>query len=139
VRKHYDSGNMQKLQKRLHGEGRRLAHGFLERERQAGLRRRRRPDAWIASQKAAPTALLMDPTVSSATSTGAKTTPHMFVIDQKGALAYRGAIDDKASTDVDDIKGAKNYVAAALISCLPETEVAINRIEPYGCGVKYAD
>jgi len=63
----------------------------------------------------------------------------MFVIDQKGALAYRGAIDDKASTDVDDIKGAKNYVAAALDQLLAGNEVAINRIEPYGCGVKYAD
>jgi hypothetical protein len=68
---------------------------------------------------------------------GAKTTPHMFVIDKEGLLAYNGAIDSKKSTSIDDIAGAENYVAQALDALIAGKPVATTKTEPYGCGVKY--
>jgi peroxiredoxin len=70
---------------------------------------------------------------------GAKTTPHIFVIDAKGNLAYMGAIDDKADTDHQSIKGAKNYVRDAIDSLLAGKPVTTSSTQPYGCSVKYAD
>ncbi len=68
---------------------------------------------------------------------GAKTTPHMFVIDGTGKVVYNGAIDDKPSTDLDDVKGAKNYVAAALDDLKAGRPVAVSSTTPYGCSIKY--
>jgi peroxiredoxin len=59
---------------------------------------------------------------------GAKTTPHMFVIDKSGKLAYTGAIDDQGKT---------NYVAAALDDLLAGRTVGTPKTDPYGCSVKY--
>lgn len=68
---------------------------------------------------------------------GAKTTPHMYVIDKEGKLVYVGAIDDKPSTDVADVKEAKNYVAAALDELLAGKNVSFQSSTSYGCSVKY--
>lgn len=68
---------------------------------------------------------------------GAKTTPHMFVIDQQGVLKYMGAIDSKRSTDPEDIPGSTNYVMNALNSLLLGREVSPAATKPYGCSVKY--
>ena len=68
---------------------------------------------------------------------GAKTTPHMFVIDPKGTLVYNGAIDDKPSTNKDDVPTAKNYVAAALDESMAGEKIATSATQPYGCSVKY--
>jgi hypothetical protein len=70
---------------------------------------------------------------------GAKTTPHLFVVDAKGRLVYAGGIDDKPSTDQADIATAKNHVAAALAEVLAGRPVTTPATPPYGCGVKYAD
>jgi peroxiredoxin len=59
----------------------------------------------------------------------AKRTPHMFVIDRDGNLAYEGAIDDQKD---------KNYVAAAIDDLLAGRPVAKPKTDPYGCGIKYA-
>jgi hypothetical protein len=67
----------------------------------------------------------------------AKTTPHMYIINPEGILLYAGGIDDKASTDTDDIKGAKNYVAMALDQAMAGKDIAIQTSKPYGCSVKY--
>jgi len=78
---------------------------------------------------------LMDPTGATGKAYGAKTTPHMFVIDQKGHLAYEGAIDDdKAGTMGEK---AKNYVKEAVESLLKGSTVATSTTEPYGCKVHY--
>jgi len=69
----------------------------------------------------------------------AKTTPHMFVIDPKGKLIYAGGIDDRPSTDLDDIKGATNYVSATLDAAMAGKPVEVQSTKPYGCSVKYAD
>ncbi|MGH7213534.1 MAG: thioredoxin family protein [Tepidisphaeraceae bacterium] len=69
---------------------------------------------------------------------GAKKTPHMYVIDQDGKLAYAGGIDDKPTADTKDIDGATNYVAKALDEMLEGKAVSMSETQAYGCGVKYA-
>jgi hypothetical protein len=68
---------------------------------------------------------------------GAQTTPHMFVIDPSGKLVYQGAIDDKPSTDLADVKGARNYVSSALDAVKAGKPVAVGQTKSYGCSVKY--
>ena len=68
---------------------------------------------------------------------GAKTTPHIFVIDQKNQLAYQGAIDSILSADAEDIPKAMNYLTAATAALLNKTEIKIKKTKPYGCSVKY--
>ncbi len=67
---------------------------------------------------------------------GAKTTPHMFVIDTKGKIVYQGAIDDDSK-----IKGepTQNYVDAAVASTLKGEPVKQAMTKPYGCSVKYGE
>ncbi len=67
---------------------------------------------------------------------GAKTTPHMFVVDRNGALVYQGAIDDDAA----GAKGsaARNYVAEALADVTAGKSVRVAETKPYGCSVKYS-
>lgn len=88
--------------------------------------------------KAAPTAYLMDADGTVGRMYGAKTTPHMFVINPEGVLVYAGAIDSKRSTDAADIAGATNYVAAALDAIMAGKPVETKTSTPYGCSVKYA-
>ncbi len=79
---------------------------------------------------------LMDPTGATGKAYGAKTTPHMFVIDAKGMLAYSGAIDDDARGDKED---ARNYVKEAIEALLKGSTVATATTDSYGCSVKYAN
>ncbi len=65
---------------------------------------------------------------------GAKTTPHVFVIDQKGVLAYMGAMDDDSAGNKTD---SRNYVEEAIRALLEGSTVATSRTDPYGCSVKY--
>ena len=70
---------------------------------------------------------------------GAKTTPHMFVIDKDGNVAYQGAIDSIKSFDTEDIAKADNYVLKALESLAKGEKPAVTSTESYGCSVKYAE
>jgi hypothetical protein len=88
---------------------------------------------------AKPTTLLLDPQGAVATAYKAKTTPHMFVIDGDGQIVYEGAIDDTPSPRVEDLKTARNYVAAALGDLKAGRKVAVAYSQPYGCSVKYRD
>jgi len=83
------------------------------------------------------TAVLMDEDGTVGQQYGAKTTPHMYVIDPKGTLIYAGAIDDKKSTDPADIEGATNYVHQALQEAMAGKGVSTTSTAPYGCSVKY--
>lgn len=67
----------------------------------------------------------------------AKTTPHMYVINPAGMLVYAGAIDDKRSTSIDDIKTARNYLVAAVDESKAGKPVSTATTQPYGCSVKY--
>lgn len=65
---------------------------------------------------------------------GAKTTPHVFVIDQKGVLAYMGAVNDDPYGTKDK---KRNYVEEAVSALLNGSTVATTSTKPYGCSVKY--
>ena len=81
--------------------------------------------------------ILNDTTTSVAQSYGAKTTPHMFVIDKEGKLVYKGAIDDDPSDSAEKGDKAVNYVAKALDEVLAGKPVSTPETKAYGCGVKY--
>lgn len=98
------------------------------------------PAALAAKYKdwgAASRALLMDDDGTVGRAYGAKTTPHMYVIDPKGTLVYAGGIDDKRSANPADIPDAKNFVKAALAESLAGKPVSTPTATPYGCSVKY--
>ncbi len=138
VQKHYNSHNMQGLQKDATDQKviwlsisstAKSASDYLE------------PAALGAKYKAwgsAQTAVLMDDAGTVGKAYGAKTTPHMYVIDGSGKLVYAGGIDDKRSADVADVPGAKNFVKAALSESLAGKAVSTPAAAPYGCSVKYA-
>jgi hypothetical protein len=96
-------------------------------------------NAYIEKVGAHPTAAILDPSGAIGREYGAKTTPHMFVIDPQGKLIYAGAIDDKATTDTDDVKNARNYVSAALTEAMAGQPVQVASTRPYGCSVKYGN
>ncbi len=85
------------------------------------------------------TAYLLDPSGETGHHYGAKTTPHMFVIDGNGILRYDGAIDSIASTDKEDISKATQYVSQALAEMAANKPVSVSTSKPYGCSVKYRD
>ncbi|CAM3112161.1 redoxin domain-containing protein [Rariglobus hedericola] len=93
--------------------------------------------AWSAKTKAAPTAYLRDTDGSVGKLYGAKTTPHIFVINPEGVVVYNGAIDSIKSADAEDITKAENYAAAALAAVKAGHAVAKPTTQPYGCSVKY--
>jgi peroxiredoxin len=137
VQKHYNSGHMQKLQKDYTGKG---VVWFAVNSSNKG-KQGNYPLAEIEARSkkhaAAFSAYLLDENGSVGRAYGAKTTPHMYVIDAKGTLAYAGGIDDKPSTDLADIATARNFVQAALDEVLAGKPVTTTASQPYGCSVKY--
>lgn len=137
VQKHYDSGNMQSLQKRFGAED----VAWLSINSTAASSSDYMPPAklaaWFKQHSAAPTAVLMDTNGEVGRAFGAKVTPHMYVIDPNGKLVYAGAIDDKRSTHVADVKTASNYVVAALTDAKSGKPVSKATSSAYGCTIKY--
>ena len=136
-RKHYGSGNMQRLQKEWTARGVVWLSVILSAPGNQGPQTPEQSRAYVAAQHAAPTAVLLDAEGTVGRLYAAKTTPHMFVIDPNGVLVYDGAIDDKPTTDTADIDGAANYVSAALKAGMAGQPVATAVSRPYGCSVKY--
>ncbi len=137
VHKHYSSGNMQKLQKKYGGKGvvwlsicssARGRQGYFEGKELTNR---------IALEKAVPAAYLIDQEGKVGTQYGARTTPHMFVVDPKGILIYAGGIDNIPSTDIDDIPKATNYVQEVLDAAMAGSTVITKASRSYGCSVKY--
>ncbi len=137
VKKFYSVGKMQELQKTYTDKGVVWLNIVSSAEGKQGHVTPEQANAIMTEKKFASTAKLLDPTGEIGKLYGAKTTPHMFVINKDGTLAYMGAIDDKKSTDSEDIAGAKNYVAAALDAVLAGSPVVVASTTPYGCSVKY--
>jgi peroxiredoxin len=138
TRKHYESSNMQKLQTEWTGKGVVWLTVISSAEGEQGYVTAADENAYLQKMKAAPTAALLDPKGELGRLYGARTTPHMFVIDSSGTLVYNGAIDDRPTTDVSDISGATNYVSAALQQATSGMPVATATTQPYGCNVKYS-
>lgn len=140
VKKFYNAGEMQRVQKlaladkdvvwisiNSSAEGK---EGHLD---AAGAKK------YITDHKTHATAYVLDPTGAFGKLYGAKTTPHMFVIDKDGKLAYQGAIDSIKGFDAADIAKADNYVLKALAALKAGKQPNPASTESYGCSVKYAD
>ena len=138
VRKHYRSGNMQALQKEYTAKGVTWLSIDSSAPGEEGNYPASKLNEISAQDSAARTALLLDPSGEVGRLYGAKTTPDMYVIDPSGILVYKGAIDDKRSTDLADVKTATNYVKVALEAVMAGKTVATTATQPYGCSVKYA-
>lgn len=137
VRKHYDSGNMQSLQKKYteknviwlsivsSAPGK---QGHVDTE---GATKEKKDN------KSSATDVLLDPTGKVGKLYGAKTTPHMYIVDKEGTLVYQGAIDSTADAEKDSIPSAKNYVSSALDELMAGKKVTVHTTKSYGCSVKY--
>jgi peroxiredoxin len=137
VRKHYDSGNMQNLQKAYMEKGVVWLSICSSADGKQGFFAGDELTDKIKEENVASAAYLIDADGTVGKKYGAKTTPHMFIIDPKGQLVYAGGIDDKRSTDVDDVKSAKNYVSMALDAGMAGKEIPVQSSKSYGCSVKY--
>lgn len=139
VRKHYDSGNMQRTQ----AAAARDSVVWLTINSGApgnqGHMNGTEARAYVARAGARPAAYLLDPRGEVGRAYGARTTPHMYVIDGAGTLVYAGGIDDRPSTDPSDIAGARNHVLAALSDLRAGRPVSVPTSRPYGCNVKYGE
>ena len=136
VRKHY-TGAMQALQRDATREGVVWLSIVSSAPGEQGHVNGGQAKQLTASRKASPTAVLLDPSGSVGRLYGAKTTPHMFVINAQGRLVYAGGIDDVPSPKPEDLARAKPLVRLALADVKAGRAVAIPSSRPYGCGVKY--
>lgn len=137
VRKHYGSGNMQKLQKKWTGQGVVWLSINSSAPGKQGNYPPEEANALTKEKGASPTAVLLDPDGTVGRAYGAKTTPHLFIVDPKGVVIYAGGIDDKPSTDPADVATARNHVDHALTEALAGKPVTVATSTPYGCSVKY--
>jgi peroxiredoxin len=138
VRKHYESGNMQALQKEITAQGVVWLTLISSSPGTQGYVSPKQADELTASRKASPTAVLLDPTGIVGKAYGATNTPHMYIIDKAGLLVYAGAIDDRPTTRRADVQGAHNYIRAALEDMAAGRAVQTPVTRAYGCTVKYA-
>ena len=137
VRKHYETGNMQALQKEATGQGVIWLTIISSSPGTQGHVSPRQADELTTTRQASPTAVLLDPTGVVGKMYGATNTPHMYVIDKAGTLVYAGAIDDKPTSRRSDVQGAQNYVRAALQAVAAGQPVKTPVTRAYGCTVKY--
>jgi len=137
VRKHYHSANMQATQKEVTAKGVVwLAINSTETGSPDYLEPKKLAD-WMTGQKAAPTRTLMDAEGSVGRAYGARTTPHLYIVNPQGKLVYAGGIDSIASSRADDIKSAVNYVKQGITQALAGQPLSHPTTRPYGCSIKY--
>lgn len=137
VQKHYESGNMQNLQKKYTEKGVIWLAINSTNPKSADYRDPQKSLTLWKDWNIGATALMLDEDGKVGQTFGAKATPHMYVIDPKGDVIYAGAIDDKATWRQEDVKTAKNFVATALDESMSGKSVSTANTAPYGCSVKY--
>ena len=137
TRKHYTSGNMQSMQTLARKNGVVWLSVISSAPGKQGYVDGPGADALTQSRSAAPAAVLLDPKGTVGRLYGAKTTPHMFVIDKNGALQYMGGIDSIATADISDIPRAEPYLKEAMLAVVQGSPVPRAVTTPYGCSVKY--
>ena len=137
VKKHYSSNNMQDMQRKYTAKG---IVWLSVNSSAPGKEGNYSIAEWkqkSTERKVAANAILLDPSGKTGKAYGAKTTPHMYIIDGAGVLQYQGAIDSTRSTDAADIKTSQNYVATALDELAAGKPVSVKETKAYGCSVKY--
>lgn len=137
VKKFYNNGDMQKMQEQLTGEDVVWLQIVSSAPGKQGHVTAEQGEKLRQDKNVKSTAKLLDPDGAVGKAYGAKTTPHMFVVDKEGVVVYQGAIDDKASTSSSDIAGANNYVLTAFEEIKAGKPVSNGTTKPYGCSVKY--
>lgn len=137
VKKHYESNNMQQLQKEMTAEDVVWLSIISSGENKQGYVSAAEANELSTNRGAQPTAVILDPSGEIGKLYSARTTPHMFVIDKEGVLQYMGAIDDNPSSNKADAKTANNYVKDAVNSLMNNQPVKTAVTQPYGCSVKY--
>ncbi|EPG73105.1 redoxin [Leptospira fainei serovar Hurstbridge str. BUT 6] len=137
VKKHYGSGNMQKLQKEITAKGVVWLSVISSAPGKQGYVTPEEEKEYLKKSQAVPSAVLFDPDGTMGKAYGAKTTPQMVLISPEGKILYNGAIDDRPSTDQSDIPLAKNYIVAAVGEALTGKQISVSTSQPYGCSVKY--
>jgi peroxiredoxin len=137
VRKHYESGNMQALQKEARAKDIVWLTVISSAPGEQGHVTAARAEELTRSRQAVPTAVLLDPQGTVGRMYDAKVTPHMYVINAKGVLMYAGAIDDRPTTRRADVQTAQNYVRVALEAVMAGQPVKTPITRAYGCTVKY--
>ena len=137
VRKHYNSANMQGTQREVTGKGVVwLAINSTETTHYDFLAPAKLGQ-WMVEQKASPTLTLMDAEGTVGQAYGARTTPHMYIVNPQGSLIYAGGIDSIPSSRADDVKTAVNYVKQSVAQALAGQPLSNPVTRPYGCSVKY--
>lgn len=145
TKKHYESGNMEALQKKWTARGVIWLSIISSAPGKEGYMTATQENDYLAKMHASPTAVILDPTGAIGHLYEAKTTPHMIVIDPSGKVIYDGAIDDHPAVydspaqTVSMIKSAKNYVDQALTQAMAGKAVSDSSTQPYGCSVKYGN
>lgn len=137
VRKHYDSGNMASTQQDAASKG---AVWLSINSTEKGHWDYLEPAkvvAWQQERKVRPTATLMDEEGVAGRAWGARTTPHMYIVDAQGRLVYAGGIDSIASSSQADVARAVNYVKQGLAEIAAGKPVSAPTTRPYGCSIKY--
>ena len=137
VKKHYGSGNMQKLQQEAAGKGVVWLTIDSSAPGKEGNLTADAANKTMSDLKMSSVALLLDADGKAGQAYGAKNTPHMFVINPEGQLIYQGAIDDKPTPNPADVATANNYIRAALADAMANRPVSNPTTKPYGCSVKY--
>ena len=137
VQKHYDSGNMPATQKNALDNGVVWLSINSTEKASDDYREPARLVAWQNERKSKPTALLMDEEGSAGKAYGARTTPHMYMVDPQGKLVYAGGIDSIPSSNPDDIRKAVNYVRQGMNEALAGKPISVSTTRPYGCSIKY--
>jgi peroxiredoxin len=137
TRKHYNSGNMQNLQKQWTARGVVWFTVISSAPGKQGYVNANDENTYMSKMGAAPTAALLDASGAIGHLYDAKTTPQMIVINPQGVLVYDGAIDNRPTSNLKDIQGATNYVTLALDQSLAGKNVDVAATRPYGCSVKY--
>lgn len=138
VVKHYSTGNMQAVQKKaLEHEKVTWVTIVSSAEGRQGHTSAEEAVAIVKDSGAVPSVKIQDVSGEIGKAYGARTTPHMFVINAEGNVSYAGAIDDNSSPNPKTVEGAKNYVLSALDALKSGEAVDPAQTQPYGCGVKY--
>ena len=139
VQKHYNSGNMPATQKAAIDKGVTWLAVSSTAKDAGDYRAPKDLVGWIQGKGGAPSATLMDDSGKIGRAYGARTTPHMYLIDPQGKLLYAGAIDSKPTSNPADIATATNYVNQAVGEVLAGKPVSQPTTRAYGCSIKYAD
>lgn len=137
VKKHYASNNMQKMQETYTQKGVIWLSIISSAPGKEGHTNKKEVKSMRENNGIKHSLTILDESGDIGHKFDARTTPHVFVIDKEGKIAYMGAIDDKPSTNKDDIPLAKNYLASALDAVLEGKKVELPQTIPYGCSVKY--